>query len=79
MNIPNNEDRANRALDAVVFYSDVDSLTRLTGEALREEAATFISDLLCDIQHLCRRDGLDFEAALGNARGNFEEECSEED
>jgi hypothetical protein len=79
MNTPTNNDRANRAFDAVVAYSDSASFSDLSGDSLQEETESFVADLLCDLQHLCKRDGLDFETLLACARGNFDEERTEED
>jgi molybdopterin synthase catalytic subunit len=69
---PNNEDRAHWALEAVNTYA---GLTRNNADEQRvnevdaEQAEEVISDLLADMRHLCKRLGVDFEAA--NARGDL--------
>lgn len=63
-----NEDRADRALGALVHYAGASS-------ALDESDVT---DLLTDIWHLCRRKKIDVCRCWGYAQVNFEIECEEE-
>ncbi len=48
----------------------------LTEKVSREEA---ISDLLCDLMHLCDKEGLSFEDLLSGARVHFEAERAEDE
>lgn len=62
MTIRTNRDRANRAADAVETYNREDS--RAAGVDGMEET---LSDMLGDLRHWARLNGLDFEACA--ARG----------
>lgn len=64
----NNEDRADWAQAAVSAFAD--------SHGSCEEA--LIPDLLCNLMHLCDREGLKFEDCLRLARGNYEEEIVED-
>jgi hypothetical protein len=54
----------------------IDSFARLTGMTadLRAEPEVVLSDLLADLMHWCDFQRIDFESALGRARGNHNKE-----
>lgn len=58
-----NEMRVNRAITALDAYP-----------AEEDDLLSKISDLLADLMHLCRREGIDFEKCLTVAEVNFESE-----
>ena len=37
-----------------------------------------LGDMLCDLMHYCRQNGIDFENELRRGRGHFEAECAHE-
>ena len=43
-----------------------------------EPLGTAVSDLLCDLMHLCDKEAIDFEARLKVARDHYREEVMEE-
>ena len=70
MDEPSNADRAEWARDAVRAFAE---LTRIEDE----EMATQISDLVCNLRHLCDEESVDFEQVLSAANSNYAEECWE--
>jgi hypothetical protein len=76
---PTNDDRAERALGAVIAYADNDSIDVLVGADRTQEIESFTCDLLCDLRHLCKREGIDIDALLALSADGFEEECAEEE
>lgn len=66
--MPSNDDRADWAQTAL------DAFRRKTGQTGRGEMEEALGDLLCNLMHLCERDGIDFAGRLANGRGNFEAE-----
>lgn len=64
-----NADRAARGEDAVYAGSDYPA----------DDLDTSIGDTLANLLHLCRREGIDFEAALARGREHFQEEVAEEE
>ena len=66
---PTNDDRANWAKDALKNFTD---------SVGGDEPQTDLGDLLRDLMHLAKRDGLNFETALGIATMHFEAEVQEE-
>jgi hypothetical protein len=66
---PTNVDRANWAYNALATFG-VETFGRLA----EEDAHTVISDFLCDLRHLCRMNGLDFDSLLARADGHYVEE-----
>lgn len=73
-----NTDRAVFAAEAVWLFA------RRTGlDSTDEDALTAIQDLVCNLMHLCRLEGImpdgqDFDDLLRMARVNFEAECDGE-
>lgn len=70
---PTNEDRAEwawRALEAFAKQTGQDT----NGGDLKYDREIVVSDLLCDLMHLCDRDGIDFNLALQNGQDNYREE-----
>lgn len=63
-----NDERADKALDALAHYADICN-DRVDG--------TDVVDLLTDLMHLCDREEVDFDMALRDAQMNFEAECEE--
>jgi hypothetical protein len=61
-----NGQRADRALTAVRAWA--------AAEMDNVELSTQIADLLVDMMHLCRREGIDFDKGLFNARMHHSEE-----
>jgi hypothetical protein len=61
-----NDSRADRALNAVETDCDNNDLQ------------TKIADLLANLQHLCRREEIDFEECLESGRMHFEAELKDE-
>ena len=47
--------------------------------AARDGLAEIVSDLLCNLQHLCAREGVDFKQALADGTGNYEFEVNNPD
>ncbi len=71
MSNPTNEDRAARIDPTIEFYA-----VECKGDACPDE--NDIPDLLTDIMHYCREEGLLFDTLLATARMNFEAEVSYE-
>lgn len=71
-----NGERANWA------YLALERFARATNQDnsgdLKHDRGTVVNDLLCDLMHLCDRDGLDFEDLVERARGHYQEELVEE-
>lgn len=69
---PTNEDRAEWA------YSALERFAKETGQDkngdLKHDRAAVIGDLLCNLLHLCSRDGIDFHACLQSGMENWAEE-----
>jgi len=76
---PTNEDRAawaELALDEfclAVFGRD------FADTAKTEGADVPVGDLLCNMMHLCQRQGVDFQAMITRAEMHFEAEVEEEE
>lgn len=67
LNCALNKSRANWAEAAVRAYArEID--------ALDEELAVVMMDLICNLQHLCRREEISFDEVLHGGRMHFEEE-----
>lgn len=66
---PTNTDRAARIDETMEAYR-----TAQTGTPNRMEDPQDLSDLLADLMHWCKREGVNFEAELTTARTNFEAE-----
>ena len=66
---PTNETRALWALQGVTTFGET-----TFGRLDEEDAETVISDFLCDLHHLCRMNGIDFDSLLTRANGHFVEE-----
>lgn len=58
-----NEMRINRAFSALEAYSEED-----------EDPASNIIDLLTDLMHMCKQQGIEFQGCLLSAEVNFESE-----
>lgn len=58
-----NEIRINRAFSALEAYSEED-----------DDLASNIIDLLTDLMHLCRQQGIEFQGCLLSAEIHFESE-----
>jgi hypothetical protein len=69
--INNNKDRAQRALHSVNEYK------AYCGETVSDRVET-VTDLLCDLMHLCDRLGVDFDTRVVSARFHHDEEIREE-
>lgn len=70
---PTNEDRANWARAALEVFS------QKTGLDMAVELDCSIGDLLANMMHLCKQEGLDFDALLETGRMHFEAETDEEE
>jgi hypothetical protein len=67
MPMPSNDERADWALAALAAFAAE------TGQAAaRDGLREIVSDLLCNLQHLCAREGVDFKDALADGTGNHE-------
>jgi hypothetical protein len=71
---PNNIDRAGWALDALTVFG----LKTFHRHLYDEAAETVIGDLLGDLMHLCRMNGLDFDALIESGRLHFDAETAGE-
>ncbi len=58
-----NETRINRAINAFEAYPEEE-----------DDLVSKISDLLADLMHLCRQEGIEFRRCLTVAEVNFESE-----
>ena len=58
-----NETRRNRAITALEAYSEEE-----------DDLISKINDLLTDLMHLCKQQGIEFHGCLLNAEVNFESE-----
>lgn len=68
---PENEKRANWARNAAQVFAK-ETFGRSLVKAIEEEGGeTVIGDLIGDLGHLCRRYGIDYEAALTSAASHF--------
>jgi hypothetical protein len=75
MNV-SNADRAEWADVAIAAFAQ-ETWQDKSGD-LEHDKQCVVSDLLCNLMHLCRRDGIDFAKCLANGNSNFEEEVEEE-
>lgn len=72
--MPDNDERADWARIALAAFAAE------TGQSLATDGVEeVLQDLLTNLQHLCRRDGIDFQQALADGTGNFEFECNHPD
>lgn len=69
---PTNNDRADWALVACQAFA---AETGMDDD--NEELQTVLSDLMCDLFHLCAREKLDLKQIVSGAATNFEEEVAE--
>lgn len=70
----NNADRARFAAIGVGVYVIHKDL-----EGYRDEGVeTHLCDLLTDLRHLCKREGVEFQRAVDMSLQHFTEECEEE-
>lgn len=69
-----NEERARKAGRAVEHYAN----KAYTRGMDAEEPDTILTDLLCDLRHWCARNGADFDGAVENSQGHFDEEQADE-
>lgn len=69
-----NEQRARWAEAALQAYAT----GKEGGEALYDEPALVVSDLLADLMHYAAREAIDIRVCYTRARGHFEEERAEE-
>ncbi len=72
-----NEDRAGWAATALKAFAKETGQDK-SGD-LEHEPAQIVGDLLCNLQHYCRANGIDFKTCLKNGTGNFKEEVAEEE
>ena len=80
---PRNADRAQWAASALANFAAVTGL----GEDLRADPETVLADLLADLMHWCDalgtnphlEEAVDFQSALGRARGHYQEELATEE
>lgn len=77
-----NSDRAATAFKAVATYVDLtrfgDRFDDLATDELGDYAIEWIGDLVCDLLHLARLNGLEPEAIFEQARFHFDAEEDEE-
>ena len=72
--MPSNDERADWAQTALAAFAAE------TGQAAaRDGLPEIVSDLLCNLQHLCAREGVDFKQALADGTGNYEFEVTNPD
>lgn len=85
---PDNSDRAEWAGAALDAYAGMtrndprEQTVEVTGPEDadgRENAEEVMSDLLCDMQHLCARWGIEWPAMLERADGHFAAEHDDEE
>jgi hypothetical protein len=69
---PTNQERASRARSSISAYLCCRDGHLLLDKAVERE--TNVSDLLADLMHYCREEGLSFDSALQTAMTNFEAE-----
>ena len=67
----NNLDRAETAKQAVDVYAKATC-------SEDEDSETKVSDLLCDLMHLCDLEGLDFKRSVERADSHYSDEWEEE-
>jgi hypothetical protein len=77
-----NETRADRAYEAAMAYVEeagpygIGSIT--DEEELRGEWTSILADLVCDLQHLAKQKGLEWDLIAQVGESNFIAECEEE-
>jgi len=71
MPVPTNEDRAERGRAILEEYG------KLAGEP-DEDTPTLLADLLADLRHLAREEGVDFGKSSDMSKIHFNEEVEEE-
>lgn len=69
-----NKDRRTKAQAALETYADHSYNAGMDGE----EPATILGDLLCDLRHWARAQGVSFAKMVKRSKGTFEEELAEE-
>jgi len=67
-----NDIRADRGLEAAQIYAMAAGYRRI--DAVKYGLEAVIQDLVCDLGHLCDREGLDIEAIAANGIGCWKEE-----
>jgi hypothetical protein len=67
---PTNEDRAGWANTAVTAFAEAVRET----DMLDEEKELVISDLLCDMMHLCDMEKIDWHRCVARAQDHYREE-----
>lgn len=74
---PTNSERASWARQALATFA------RLTGQDrsgdLQHDLPSVVGDLLADLMHFCRRQGVDFDACLDTARSHHSVEVLEDE
>jgi len=73
---PTNANRADWAAAAVHTFADATN-QREKGQ-YTDDLHSIVSDLLADLMHYCRREGVDFDETLETARAHFNFEREEE-
>lgn len=73
---PTNYDRAEWAHEALRWFAGQTGQIR-SGD-FEHDLPTVIGDLLCDLCHLCDREGIDFDAALEKGRSGYVDDLEEE-
>lgn len=69
--MPSNNDRAEWALSSLLKFAE---LTGLRSDRNHEELDTIVGDFLCNLRHLCSRDGLDFDNLVADSKHTFDVE-----
>lgn len=69
-----NDDRADWAQSALNTFAEVTAM-----DTAGEDTETIIGDLLTNLMHLCKREGIDFQRKLTGAEINYDAECAEEE
>jgi hypothetical protein len=68
-----NEERATEARKVLEAFA------KSSGQRIEDERDHVVCDLLADMMHYCREEGVCFEKLVERARMHFEEEVDEED
>ncbi len=78
-----NEIRADRAYEAALAYmaeAGPYSVETITDEKeLQDEWTSVLADLVCDLQHLAKQKGVNWQLVAEIAEANFIAECEEEE
>lgn len=77
MSTPDNDSRADLAQETLRYFCK-EAPGRSHNRVDDDITESDISDLICNLMHLCKRDGIEWDWVMHSAESNFEAESEEE-